>query len=394
MVEGTDSASSPTSAHAWHLDLPDTAQQALQSKMITLRYTPSKPMGQASSYQPLSSNVARGPYIDLSQAESDMVGRTETANHSTTDISWCDIKPRAAGILEDTIQHAPVSVISQYCNKKRRKVAIKKEDDPSGHSRVAASGWIPPLLKDGSIENPLSIYERSSGPTASNQLANHNTHHEPSTASQGLNHYTHSSSRGYRLSEARALSKYGEAVEVTAFTSSSDSSPQRPRIEKPTSEAQSITPKLRIRFRHAYPYGSLPEPCSAFSYDSQGSPYPSPYTSAEPSINILAYDAAQAKKSAPLQPSTQSGKQDKYTSVLEHDLAITKTRLAKANHLLLQMQRVEMAYEALKRENESQKRRLERLSHKVQDEAGVAELRSSSGQAVADANADADTRPV
>ncbi|KAK5074780.1 hypothetical protein LTS08_005651 [Lithohypha guttulata] len=83
---------------------------------------------------------------------------------------------------------------------------------------------------------------------------------------------------------------------------------------------------------------------------SDGNDYPSPYTATIP--NILACDAAGARKSLPRLPVVRKFKQDQYTSVLEHDLAVTKTKLAQANYKILEMERTQEELMRLKDELE------------------------------------------
>lgn len=67
--------------------------------------------------------------------------------------------------------------------------------------------------------------------------------------------------------------------------------------------------------------------------DADDRPYPSPYNAYPSNQTILDYEIAKAKARTPLIPSTDSkGSTARYTSVLEHDLAVTAGRLARANY--------------------------------------------------------------
>ena len=80
----------------------------------------------------------------------------------------------------------------------------------------------------------------------------------------------------------------------------------------------------------------LQDPQAASSQDADGSFYPSPYSTIEPSI--LNYDAAKAAKGTSKLPTAQTLAVSKYTSVIEHELAIANTKMAQVHDRALRLE--------------------------------------------------------
>lgn len=73
------------------------------------------------------------------------------------------------------------------------------------------------------------------------------------------------------------------------------------------------------------------------SQDAEGAYYPSPYSARLPSI--LEHDAAKPKRGLPRLSTAQVSREDKYNCTLEYELASTKTKLAQANHRILELEK-------------------------------------------------------
>ena len=79
------------------------------------------------------------------------------------------------------------------------------------------------------------------------------------------------------------------------------------------------------------------DPQAASSQDAEGNFYASPYSTIEPSI--LNYDAAKAPKGTSKLPTAQTLAVSKYTSVIEHELAITNTKMAQVHDRALELEK-------------------------------------------------------
>jgi len=218
----------------------------------------------------------------------------------------------------------------------------------------------PPTFREASLGRPAPSYKATSEPVATVQktkFVNHSLRYGPSNESSC---YSNNFDGAYPSVEASTSSTNVDDAEIIDLVSSDDHSPQSALERARTAETKPAPARLKLKLTVKEPR-LWHQACFSSSLDSQGSPYPSPYSSTDSSNNILAYHAAKAKKGTTLRPTLRAGHADRYTSVLEHDLATTKTRLAQANCRLKILKSIKKVNEALKVENETLKQRLCRL---------------------------------
>lgn len=355
-------------------EIPGTTDQALEGRSITQ----DRPSGEVNGHnlhrRPLLPESTRTPRPVLNSAEADRAGTSQAVDHRNANIKRDSTKRRssadAAFYRESTGQNMSQSPLLESTGPgsgtKRRRVsdAPGRAVGPSGPARAGPSGWSASTSGGAGVDTVFSatlLAERS--------------------------RYSNNLDGAHPSCDVSASSTYGDEAEVLDLISSNDSSPGRLwDITRLTNhDCAPPEPKLKLRLKQPQ-LVQLHQPHYMSScLDAQGSPYPSPYTASEPPNSILAYDAARAKKGTPLQPTAQAGKEDKYTSVLEHDLAITKTRLAKANDRLKRLERVEKEKEAFKEENEKLRSRVDRLLARIGDEGEGRNHCEIADQAAADA---------
>jgi len=362
----------PVPAQAWQDGVPDTADQALERRSITSHYPPGELNGQTPWGRPLSPNLTKAPRLGFEGGEPDRAVLVQAIDHSDAESGWESKKrtsPSDFSLYEGPTPHniaqtPPLEMAELGLGTKRRKASGSqyRAEGLGGPSRAGPLGWSVSTSEGASAGGLLSRYNLLPHPISASytkSLNDDSPSHKSPTPLAEPSCYINDTNGAYLSHEIAASSTHGDEAEVIGLISSNDSSPQSLRSTATPATNESTPPKLKLklRFKQAQQV-QLHQPRFACSLDSQGSPYPSPYSSTEPSNNILAYDAARAKKGTTLQPTAQVGKEDKYTSVLEHDLAITKTRLAKANDRLKRMDELERDKEVFRTENQDLKRRL------------------------------------
>lgn len=342
-----DSTPEPMSAQAWQDDFPNTAQEAIGKQLVILHYSPSRSNRQYSRYRSMLPD-------SITTSEDN-----ERRSSHTSSI-------RKGSVEQDSGNYSPSTLAGPDSAKKRRKLSSMayEAEAAQGPPRAGPLGWTPSTSRGGSVESPSVPPKHSPGQVVANHDRSASRRPSPkhllSIVEPPSNIKTFDGA--YPSSEAQAFSTHDDDPEVVDLISS----PSQPATAiTPASSSKASPTKITLKFKQPWVQSHVPQhsrpqsllqfrqPQAFSSLDADNNPYPSPYTSAGP--EILNYDVAKAKKGTPLRPVLQGSKEEKYTSVLEHDLAITKTRMAKVN---LKLQKLE----GVEKENEVLKKKLERLA--------------------------------
>lgn len=361
-------------AQAWQDGSVDTANQALERRIITSHCPLGELNGQTSRCRPLLPNLAKAPRLAHEDAEPDSAVTFQAIDHNNAESGWENSKRRSpsdfslyeGSTQQNTAQSPQLEMAGPGSGTKRRKALSSqyRAEGLNGPSRAGHLGWSAFTSEGASANGLLSRYILLPNQIITNytKSLNHSLSHKLPIPLAEPSCYINNTDGAYPSSEVAASSTHGDEAEVIDLISSNDSSSQRLQSTATPATNESTPPRLKLKLRFKQPQQvQLHQPHFASSLDSQGTPYPSPYSSTEPLNNILAYHAAKAKKGTTLQPTAQVGKEDKYTSVLEHDLAIAKTRLAKANDRVMRMEVIEKENEVFRRENQDLKKRLAEL---------------------------------
>jgi len=379
-------------------EIPVTTDQALEGRSITQDRPSDEVNGHSSHCRPLLPKSTRTLRPALNSAEADRAGTSQAVDHRNANIKRDSTKRRSSAdaafyreSTEENISQSPLlESTGPGSGTKHRRVsdAPCRAVGPSGPARAGPTGWSAYTSGSVSVDTVFSKYDILPEPTAASytRWRNHASSHTSATLLAERSRYSNNVDGAHPSCDVSASSTYGDEAEVLNLISSNDSSPRRLRHITSLTNHDSAPTELKRKLRLKQPQlVQLHQPHYMSCLDAQGSPYPSPYTASEPLNSILAYDAARAKKGTPLQPTAQAGKEDKYTSVLEHDLAITKTRLAKANDRLKRLERVEQEKEAFKEENEKLRSRVDRLMARIGGEGEGRHHCEIADQAAADA---------
>lgn len=349
----------------------DTANQALESRVNTSCCSPDELSSQTSQYPPLPPNLAMAPRLAHEEAEPDGAIILQAFDHGNAESDWENSKRRSPsdlGLLEGSArrniaQTPPLEMAEPGPGTKRRKTLGSRyqAEGLSGPSKAGPLGWAVSTSEGSGAVGLLPRYDDPTHASYTKSL-NDSLNHMSRIPLAEPSCYINNTDGAYTSRETAASSTHGDEDAIIDLISSNDSFPHIYRSTATPATNESTPQKLKLKLKFKRPLqAQLHQPHFASSLDSQGSPYPSPYASTESSNNILAYDAAKAKKGTTLQPTAQAGKEDKYTSVLEHDLTITKTRLAKANGRLMRMEAMEKENEVLRTENQDLEKRLAEL---------------------------------
>lgn len=366
-AESTGTMSPPRSALVWQNDFPDTAHQAIERKIVVLHYSPNKSGRQSPPYRPLTPNVAKASRVFSHGTEGDMVSTSQSSTRCTVQKARKDSTHDEAAV-QNVAPNTPWMATGQASDNKRQKLSVMP-CQAATLSRQPEAGYVEgtsPTPKAGGVDSPLSGYKRAPGLLSIEYApsANRSPGHAPLIPPSEPSCYVDNLVGACPSSEAPAASTYSNEAEVVDLISSNGSSPQHLQPKTIPANSHTTPPKLTLKFKQPglppSPTRQLQQPYGAAALDSDGTPYPSPYCTVDPSI--LSYDAATPKKRLSSQPAIRLGKGERYTSVLEHELAITKTKLAKSNSTIVMMQREreisEKENHVLKKENEMLKKEL------------------------------------